>query len=440
MNETIKKRIEQIRRGEVPEGYEWNQGRLLPANWSTCLLGQRFQRIVRRNQDNCKNVLTISAQLGLVSQREYFNQEVASADRRGYFLLKKGEFAYNKSYSEGYPLGAIKRLETSDEGIVSPLYICFATRTLTVSDFYTQYFEFGGYDHEIYRIAQEGARNHGLLNISTEDFFKGSIIDPPHPEQHKIAEILMCCDQVISLKEQLIEEKRRQKKWLMQTLLNPDSGVRVPGFERSEWFECSLSELFTFGVSIAASRAQLNNKGALYLHYGDIHTTETFFVDADSDSQIIPRLACAKISDKTLMHNGDVAFIDASEDYEGVSKFVVVKNETNVPFIAGLHTIPAHSKGAELCIEFKRYCFQAQRFKRQMRFYAQGMKVYGVCKGDLGKVRVAFPEKREQKAIACVLSTIDSEIDLLNQELFQWQQKKKALMQLLLTGIVRVNV
>ena len=259
-------------------------------------------------------------------------------------------------------------------------------------------------------------------------------------EQQKIAEILACCDRVIELKKQLLDKKRRQKQWLMQKLLDPDSGVRIKGFEETEWNKKTLSGLFSFGVSIAASRDQLSDEGVLYLHYGDIHSTETFIADADNDSLNIPKLKCDRIPEKALLRNGDIAFIDASEDYDGVSKFVVIINETGTPFLSGLHTIPAHSKSAELCNEFKRYCFQALRFKQQMRFYAQGMKVYSVCKSDLGKVKVVFPEEQEQKAITRVLSSIDSEIGLLDQELSQWQQKKKSLMQLLLTGIVRVNV
>ena len=172
MNESIKKRIEAVRRGEVPDGYRVENGYLIPKDWKIVPLNKRFTRSTRKNKSGCENVLTISAQMGLVNQREFYDKDIASDDKSGYFLMKKGEFAYNKSYSTGYPYGAIKQLTKYDEGIVSPLYICFAPKAGTNTVFYTQYFECGRYNREIYRVAQEGARNHGLLNVAVEDFFE----------------------------------------------------------------------------------------------------------------------------------------------------------------------------------------------------------------------------------------------------------------------------
>ena len=110
MKESIKKRIEAVRRGEVPEGYRIENGYLIPDDWKTVPLNRRFTRSTRKNKSGCENVLTISAQMGLVNQREFYDKDIASEDKSGYFLMKNGEFAYNKSYSTGYPYGAIKQL------------------------------------------------------------------------------------------------------------------------------------------------------------------------------------------------------------------------------------------------------------------------------------------------------------------------------------------
>ena len=194
MKESIKKRIEAVHRGEVPEGYRVENGYLIPDDWKTVPLNSRFTRSTRKNKSGCENVLTISAQMGLVNQREFYDKDIASEDKSSYFLMKNGEFAYNKSYSMGYPYGAIKQLTKYDEGIVSPLYICFAPKVGTNTAFYTQYFEGGRYNREIYRIAQEGARNHGLLNVAVDDFFTGTLAEPGADEQQRIAEILAACD------------------------------------------------------------------------------------------------------------------------------------------------------------------------------------------------------------------------------------------------------
>ena len=229
MTPQIKQRIEQIRRGEVPEGYKKTKVGAVPSEWEETRFKKMFSRLSRKNKENNDNVLTISAQYGLISQRDFFNKDIASEDKSNYFLLHNGEFAYNKSYSNGYPFGALKRLDMYDKGIVSPLYICFsANENNEYPDFYVHYFEAGMMNREIQAFAQEGARNHGLLNISVDDFFNSYLLMPPLLEQQKIAEILSAQDKLIALKEKLIEEKKRQKKALMQQLLTGKK--RLPGF------------------------------------------------------------------------------------------------------------------------------------------------------------------------------------------------------------------
>lgn len=190
-------------------------------DWVEVKLVKLFDRITEKNEsESVKNVLTISAQVGLVSQTDYYNKSVASKDLTNYIVLKKGDFAYNKSYSEGYPLGAIKRLDDYEQGVLSPLYICFKLTSDKVdSDFITHFFEYGGLDHGIYKIAREGARNHGLLNVSVKDFFEIDITLPQHEEQKKIASVLNEALKEIELLEIQLEKYQEQKKGLMQQLL-----------------------------------------------------------------------------------------------------------------------------------------------------------------------------------------------------------------------------
>lgn len=188
--------------------------------WQNCRLRQIAQRIRRKNTIGNENVLTISAQYGLINQSEFFNKEIASEDKSDYYLLNRNDFAYNKSYSSGYPYGAIKRLTRYDEGIVSPLYICFEITGETVSlEYMEQYFEAGLMNREIQAFAQEGARNHGLLNIAVDDFFNSKIVLPSLEEQQAIAVILMAADKEIKLLQQDLEQEKQMKKALMQLLL-----------------------------------------------------------------------------------------------------------------------------------------------------------------------------------------------------------------------------
>ena len=188
--------------------------------WKANRLRNITTRRTKRNIIGNTNVLTISAQYGLINQAEFFNKAVASDDKSNYFLLEKGDFAYNKSYSNGYPFGAIKRLTRYEVGIVSPLYICFRIKEGSVSgEYLEQYFEAGLMNHEIQAFAQEGARNHGLLNIAVDDFFNSKILLPSPEEQTAIAEVLSTADREIELLQQDIEQEKQKKKALMQLLL-----------------------------------------------------------------------------------------------------------------------------------------------------------------------------------------------------------------------------
>lgn len=186
--------------------------------WEEKKMCDVFTRITRRNSENNQNVLTISAQYGLISQLEFFKKSVAASDVTGYYLLKKGEFAYNKSSSQGRPFGAIKPLRLYDKGVVSTLYICFKCNDPREIDFWDQYFDAGLLDKELMSIAQEGARNHGLLNIPTGGFFNLSVLSPSIDEQQEIALCLSALDDTIQAETDKLEALKDHKKGLMQQL------------------------------------------------------------------------------------------------------------------------------------------------------------------------------------------------------------------------------
>ncbi|MGQ3028255.1 MAG: restriction endonuclease subunit S, partial [Ferrovibrionaceae bacterium] len=148
---------------------------------------------------------------------------------RGYTLLRRGDFAYNKSYSDGYPFGAFKPLERYDRGIVSSLYICFRlTSPAHDHDFMRHYFEAGLFNREVAAIAQEGARNHGLLNVGIADFFDTSLHTPGYDEQVAIAAVINEAERrergLIAQCDALREERRA----LMQQLLTGKRRVKLP--------------------------------------------------------------------------------------------------------------------------------------------------------------------------------------------------------------------
>ncbi|WP_433015883.1 restriction endonuclease subunit S [Kribbella sp. CA-294648] len=214
--------------------------------WRRYELGQVARRITRKNRVGNNNILTISAKHGLVSQEEYFRRRVASSDASAYFLLERGDFAYNKSYSDGFPAGVIRRLERYDSGVVSPLYICFRPLgELVDSTFLSHYLDSGIVNDDILWIAKEGVRNHGLLNVKVEDFFSIQIQLPSLSQQQRIATILETLDSCIHGSERLVAKLEMMKSGLLDSL-----------FSFEEWPLKRISEICTITSGTTPPRSE----------------------------------------------------------------------------------------------------------------------------------------------------------------------------------------
>ncbi|ETZ22186.1 restriction endonuclease subunit S [Pedobacter sp. V48] len=189
--------------------------------WKEVKIADIFERVIRKNSEGNKNVVTISAQRGFVRQTDFFNKNIASELLDNYFLVNRGEFCYNKSYSKGYPWGAIKRLNDFDKAVVTTLYICFAIKegSKISGDFFEQYFGMNMLDKGLMKVAHEGGRAHGLLNVTPSDFFSLKIRIPTFQEQAAIAQVLQAADQEVLLLNIKMNKLKEQKKGIMQLLL-----------------------------------------------------------------------------------------------------------------------------------------------------------------------------------------------------------------------------
>ena len=187
--------------------------------WVEKRLKDISKRVTRKNSDLVsERALTISAQFGLIDQEEFFQKKIASKDVSGYYLIKKGEFAYNKSYSTGYPLGAIKRLDKYENGVLSTLYILFKAVDVD-SDYLAHYYESDKWHQEVSMCAAEGARNHGLLNIAPADFFNTRLVVPKElEEQRAIGSYFSNLDNLINSYQEKISQLETLKKKLLQDM------------------------------------------------------------------------------------------------------------------------------------------------------------------------------------------------------------------------------
>ena len=206
--------------------------------WKAEKLSDFAERVTRKNTNNETSLpLTISSKDGLVDQISYFNKTVASKDMSGYYLLKNGEYAYNKSYSVGYDFGSVKRLDRYDMGALSTLYICFALKKHD-SDFIKAYFDSLKWYREIYMISAEGARNHGLLNVPTDEFFDTKHYMPQDSaEQQKIADFMMVLERRIGAQQSLVDNLKKYKRGLLHDVLSEKTKITT-----ETWTEHRIGE------------------------------------------------------------------------------------------------------------------------------------------------------------------------------------------------------
>jgi type I restriction enzyme S subunit len=428
MNAEIKEHIEQLRRGKVPEGYKREVPYVVPADWLVCKMGSISNRVSKANKDKADlPAYSINNQIGFILQSEQFEAgSYSNLEKTTYKIVECGEFAYNPARIN---VGSIGRLKNIERVIISSLYVCFHLDDRRCDGtFFENWFNTLDFYKETVRNLEGSVREY----LFYENFSNIRAPLPSITEQKKIAEILSHCDKVIDLKKQLIEEKRRRKKWLMQKLLNPDSGIRLPGFERSEWAHYTLGQLGEFSKGYGISNDNCLTGETPCIKYGDIYMSfGAWFDNPVSFTE-------AEIADNApFVSQGTLLFTGSGEDRLEIGKCTAYMGTT--PIAVGGDIIimkPNINKVNPLLLA---YIQHSEGLIRQKAELSQGYSVVHIYANDIKRLIVNIPSTLdEQGAIVNILLSTDRELDLLEQELIQWQLKKKSLMQLLLTGIVRV--
>lgn len=381
--------------------------------WEEKKLSDFMTRLTRKNSNNeSSRALTISSVDGLIDQGEFFKKQIASKDTSGYYLLKKGDFAYNKSYSVGYDYGSIKRLDRYEDGVVSTLYICMSLTSDTNSDYLTHYFDSMKWNKSVSEISAEGARNHGLLNIPTEAFFQTKhFLAPSSAEQQKIANFLSNVDSIITAETKILNTLQKKKKALMQKLFTQqlrfksDDGTDFPAWEEKKLGD--VCETYSGGTPKSGT-AEYYGGEIPFIRSGEISSnkTELFLTEKGMEN-----------SSAKMVSKGDIlyALYGANSGLCSISKIDGAINQ------------------AILCIktnENKRFLCNYLQYQREYFYstYLQG------GQGNLsGKLVESFiiplPCIVEQQKIADCLSSIDSLIQNQQKVVTTWQQRKKALLQ-----------
>ena len=389
------------------------------------MLSDFSERVTRKNTKNETNLpLTISSKDGLVDQISYFNKMVASKDISSYYLLKEGEYAYNKSYSVGYDFGSIKRLDHYPMGALSTLYICFALKRHN-SDFIRAYFDSLKWYREIYMISAEGARNHGLLNVPTEDFFQTIHYLPQDTrEQRKIANFIITLDRRIDAQQSLVKSLKKYKRGLSDTLF--DRTAQSPSCKIVK-----LGDAFELLQNNTFSRDDLttNPSSVQNIHYGDVLVKYGAVANISeyAPPYIKPTINLQKFVATSYLRDGDIVFADTAEDYS-VGKATEIAGANGLAVLSGLHTIPCRPL-MKFHPMYLAYYFNSSLFRRQIYPLVQGTKVSSISKGELVKTSVYAPTEREQRRIASMLYLLDLRITFEEKTVNALTNTRTALLQ-----------
>jgi len=395
--------------------------------WEQRKLGELVDRVVRKNTNNESTLpLTISAQYGLVDQITYFNNRVASRDVSNYYLVLNGEFAYNKSTSDGYPFGAVKRLDLYEKGVLSTLYIVFSPKKEQQidSDFLTVFFDTDRWHKGVAERAAEGARNHGLLNISAEDFFDIDLSVPKDvAEQKQIGAFIRQLDHLITLHQRKFEKLTNVKKSMLEKMF-PQNGssypeIRFKGFT-DPWEQRKLSEMcgtFEYGLNAAAKEFDGKNK---YIRITDIDDASREFLLSDLSSPDI----CLDGMSKYLLSSGDIVFARTGAS---VGKTYIYRENDGIVYFAGFLIRAKVNQDNDA--EFVFQSTLSPSYEKYIRITSQRSGQPGVNAQEYGEYDLFAPSKEEQQRIGQFLRGIDHLITLHQRELEKLQNIKKSMLE-----------
>ena len=347
-------------------------------------------RVTRKNKDNVSNLpLTISAQYGLVDQVSFFNKTVASKDMSGYYLLKNGEFAYNKSYSNDYPWGAIKRLDLYDMGCLSTLYICFKTNDNIVnSNYLVHYFESSKWHKQVADIAGEGARNHELLNIVVNDFFNTKHAVPTIENQIKIAGFLDLIEKRIQTQIKIIADYNSLKIGIYNWMF------------KENYADYKLKQLAYIVKGDQINNDQLLSNGSYYMMNGG--TSPSGYLDSYN------------VSENTISIS------------EGGNSCGYVQFNSS-PFWSGGHCYTIQNVNSAL-IENKYLYHYLKHKEKEIMNLRIGTGLPNIQKKDLENFTIFVPSLLIQRKNLALFEMLDEKICILNEELERLEMQKKYLL------------
>ena len=438
MTPDVKQRIEQFRREELPEGYKKTSLGIVPANWIETTLGEIY---TERNEpgNNDLPLLMVSIHSGVsdgkVDEEDLPKKVKRIEDKSQYKHAMPGDLVFNMMRAWQGAIGSVRT-----EGMVSPAYIVAAPNDLADPVFMDYYMKTPRMINMLHR--QSYGVTDFRLRLYWDSFSPIPCVLPSIAEQRQIAEILVTQDKLIKVEQERVSALKKLKQAYMSKMF-PKEGSIVPelrfGGYADVWEQRKLGEVFDFLQNNTLSKADLSTEcgAAKNIHYGDVLINFGEYLDVSKSA--LPYIPSQQIADKyksSWLKDGDIIMADTAED-EAVGKCSEIAGLHGLPTISGLHTIPMRPV-QKYAPGYLGYYLNSAAYHDQLLPLMQGIKVTSVSRSAIQDTVVAYPaDIAEQEAIGQYFIQLDSLI-ILHQRKVELQQKKKyALMELLLTGILK---
>lgn len=425
MQPEIKQRIKQIKNGQIPQGYKKTKIGIVPNDWKTFKIKDCLTKVVNPVVIQLDEVYT---QIGIRSHGKgiFYKEPILGRNigKKSVFWIEPNCFILNIVFAWEQAIG--KTTESEIGMIASHRFPMYKPNNLDI-DFLIYYFMTNQGTNILKEASPGGAGRNKTLG--QDRFLTSKIIFPCINEQQKIAKILSIQDKVIELKEKLIEEKQKQKKYLMQNLLT--GKIRLKSFT-GEWKKYVMGNLGNTYSGLSGKNKDDFGKGKPYIPYTNIFLNPIIDVNELGYVDVLENEKQSKVC------YGDIFFTTSSETPEEVGMSSVLLENVDELYLNSFCFGFRLNNFSVLSPIYASHYFRGDTFRNILNRLAQGATRFNLSKNNLLKSILLLPPLEEQKAIAEILSTQDKEIKLLQKQLEQEKQKKKALMQLLLTGIVRV--
>lgn len=428
MKEEIKQQIDEIRNGTIPRGYK-SSVVFIPNEWNVIPLREIVAKVNDLNSGNkITEVFSNSAANGVISQRDYFEKDIANQDNtESYTIVQPDDYIYNPRISNMAPFGPIRKNKLHKTGIVSPLYTVFrqVKKDLVCEDYLELYLSSSQWYKYVYSVANQGAR-FDRMNITEGDLLNMPIVYPAIKEQRKIVETLSACDETIELYKQKTEQLQILKKYLLEKMFPQDGAdtpeIRFPGFT-DHWKLHRLGQLYT----------ERNEQGdaSLKILSVSIHSGVS---DGELDIDELGKVVHRSEDKSTYKHvyTGDLVF-NMMRAWQGAIGTTKVEGMISPAYISA---IPS----SEIYPPFMNYLLRRKKVINQINNLSYGITAFRkrLYWDSFIRIVCKIPSISEQKRITEIFEKFDAMIALHEQMIANQQKYKETLTQLLLKGIVHI--